>query len=367
MRARVVMSEDESLKNRLTLSLLVFLQVTLIPIFGFSTRYLLDIDRNNFSVAVETELIEWIIVSGVLYGVFSLFLALALGGFRPYFVINRGGLASFLGLRTRKGDPELVDRSRLSVSSSPYGKMARLVDRRVSRDGYDLIAVHGGLQLIAVPLQIILIAVPLAIIEGFPSSLIKPGTAFQLGMAGYLASLWIAMRIQPLISTHLVGMASVLRTVIWRFSIFSWVLPIVIFWYTARLLLVSSLGWLELDYSDWNDLQIDAFVLNLVSPNAEVPKGAVIDFLIAISVLPLATFTSISVLGGSNGLPDWMLGAEDRLENLQMHSLEAPEDSEETPTLEDLGVSSIISEREDSKEGEMIDLPFELFGGSREE
>ena len=118
------------------------------------------------------------------------------------------------------------------------------------------------------------------------------------------------MRIQPLISTHLVGMASVLRTVIWRFSIFSWVLPIVIFWYTARLLLVSSLGWLELDYSDWNDLQIDAFVLNLVSPNAEVPKGAVIDFLIAISVLPLATFTSISVLGGSNGLPDWMLGAE---------------------------------------------------------
>ena len=62
-----------------------------------------------------------------------------------------------------------------------------------------------------------------------------------------------------------------------------------------------------------------------------------------------------------------MLGAEDRLENLQMHSLEAPEDSEETPTLEDLGVSSIISEREDSEEGEMIDLPFELFGGSREE
>ena len=74
MRARVVMSEDESFKNRLTLSLLVFLQVTLIPIFGFSTRYLLDIDRNNFSVAVETELIEWIIVSGVLYGVFSCFL-----------------------------------------------------------------------------------------------------------------------------------------------------------------------------------------------------------------------------------------------------------------------------------------------------
>lgn len=368
------MSEDQSLKNRLTLSLLVLLQVTLIPIFGFSTRYLFEIDREGFSVTVKTNLIEWIVVSGVLYGLFSLFLAMALGGFRPYFVIRRGGLASFLGLRTRSGDPELVDRSRLSVSSSPYGKMARLVDKRVSRDGYDLIAVHGGLQLIAVPLQILLIAVPLAIIEGFPSSMIKPGTAFELGMAGYLASLWLAMKIQPVISNHLVGFASMLRTVIWRFSIFSWVLPIVIFWYAARMLLEASLGWLELDYADWNDLQIDAMVLNLISPDAEIPKSAVIDFLIAISVLPLATFTSISVLGGSNGVPDWMVEPEDRLENLQMDSLEAPkveEDVDNFPSQIDEEMFSTSRGGDDDLEeiaqGGMIDLPFELFGDDRED
>ena len=352
------MSEDQSLKNRLTLSLLVLLQVTLIPIFGFSTRYLFEIDREGFSVTVKTNLIEWIVVSGVLYGVFSLFLALCLGGFRPYFVINRGGLASFLGLRIRKGDPELVDRSRLSVGSSPYGKMAKLVDRRVSGDGYDLIAVHGGLQLIAVPLQILLIAVPLAIIEGFPSSLIRSGSAFELGMAGYLTSLWLAMRIQPIISNHLVGFASVLRTVIWRFSIFSWVLPIVIFWYAARMLLEASLGWLELDYADWNDLQIDAMVLGFISPDAEIPKSAVIDFLIAISVLPLATFTSISVLGGSNGIPDWMLDPEERLENLQMGSLEEPKsemDHELTPSLTDEGeFSDTIEIEEESSQGRTV-------------
>tara|TARA_B100000941_G_scaffold144037_1_gene102162 strand:+ start:199 stop:1236 length:1038 start_codon:yes stop_codon:yes gene_type:complete len=345
--------------------------VTLIPIFGFSTRYLFEIDREGFSVTVKTNLIEWIVVSGVLYGVFSLFLALCLGGFRPHFVINRGGLASFLGLRMRKGDPELVDRSRLSVGSSPYGKMAKLVDRRVSRDGYDLIAVHGGLQLIAVPLQILLIAVPLAIIEGFPSSLIRSGSAFELGMAGYLASLWLAMRIQPIISNHLVGFASVLRTVIWRFSIFSWVLPIVIFWYAARMLLEASLGWLELDYADWNDLQIDAMVLGFISPDAEIPKSAVIDFLIAISVLPLATFTSISVLGGSNGIPDWMLDPEERLDNLKMGSLEAPEpekDYELIPSLSDEGDSSDTIEVEnESSQGRMIDLPFELLGRNGED
>ncbi|DAC32016.1 MAG TPA: hypothetical protein D7H74_00155, partial [Candidatus Poseidoniales archaeon] len=254
---------------------------------------------------------------------------------------------------------------------SPYGKMAKLVDRRVSRDGYDLIAVHGGLQLIAVPLQILLIAVPLAIIEGFPSSLIRSGSAFELGMAGYLASLWLAMRIQPIISNHLVGFASVLRTVIWRFSIFSWVLPIVIFWYAARMLLEASLGWLELDYADWNDLQIDAMVLGFISPDAEIPKSAVIDFLIAISVLPLATFTSISVLGGSNGIPDWMLDPEERLDNLKMGSLEAPEpekDYELIPSLSDEGDSSDTIEVEnESSQGRMIDLPFELLGRNGED
>jgi hypothetical protein len=249
--------------------------------------------------------------------------------------------------------------------------MARLVDRRVSREGYDLIAVHGGLQLIAVPLQILLIAVPLAIIEGFPSSLVKSGSAFELGMAGYLASLWMAMKIQPIISNHLVGFASVLRTVIWRFSIFSWVLPIVIFWYAARMLLEASLGWLELDYADWNDLQIDAMVLGFISPDAEIPKSAVIDFLIAISVLPLATFTSISVLGGSNGVPDWMLDPEERLENLQTESLEAPKsemDNDLLPSLTDEGESLVTIEiEEEGTPRGMIDLPFELFGRDGED
>ena len=54
---RSFMGEDQSLKNRLTLSLLVLLQVTLIPIFGFSTRYLFEIDRDGFSVTVKTNLI----------------------------------------------------------------------------------------------------------------------------------------------------------------------------------------------------------------------------------------------------------------------------------------------------------------------
>ena len=99
-----------------------------------------------------------------------------------------------------------------------------------------------------------------------------------------------------------------------------------------------------------------------------------IDFLIAISVLPLATFTSISVLGGSNGVPDWMLEPEDRLENLQMDSLEAPKSEEGDaiiPSQIDEEIFSTPDNGHDDSEGiaqgGMIDLPFELFGSDRED
>ena len=214
------MSDTDSLRHRVAISVLVFLQVTLVPIFGFSATYLLKIDRGAFSVSVRTELIEWIVVAGLLYGVFSLTLALLLGGYKPLSVVRRGGWMPVLGLSRRKGDPELVDLSRLSLHESPYGRMTRLVDKKVRDEGIDLISVHGGLQLIAVPLQVMLIAIPLAIMEGVPESVMRPERAFELGMAGYLLSLWLAVRLQPFISQHLVVFAAMFRSVIWRVSRF---------------------------------------------------------------------------------------------------------------------------------------------------
>ena len=362
------MSDTDSLRHRVAISVLVFLQVTLVPIFGFSATYLLKIDRGAFSVSIRTELIEWIVVAGLLYGIFSLSLALLLGGYKPLSVVRRGGWMPVLGLSRRKGDPELVDLSRLTLHESPYGRMTRLVDKKVRDEGIDLISVHGGLQLIAVPLQVMLIAIPLAIMEGVPESVMRPERAFELGMAGYLLSLWLAVRLQPFVSQHLVVFAAMFRTVIWRVSRFSWILPILIFWFTARFLLEASLGWLEVDLSKWNDVQIESLVLDTVAPNAEVPPNAIIDFLIAISVLPLATFTSISVLGGSNGIPSWMHSAEDKMENLQMDLLEAPGDEDpdqQPPELNESGfMDKLDYEDGDEEEGGMIDIPFELSGGS---
>lgn len=351
------------LYQRVVLYTVVVLQVTLVPIVGFSLTYLLDVDRENFTVAVRTELVYWIIVAGLIYGLVSLILAMFFGGFRPLRVVNRGGWAPVLGLSRRKGDPELIDRARMTLQGSPYGKMVGLVNRKVSVDGFDLISVHGGLQLLAVPMQVILIATPLIIMEGIPEHVVKPDRAFELGMAGYMIALWIAVRIQPAISSWLVGYAAMFRSVLWKISRFSWVLPILLFWFIARTFLAASLNWLDVDIAQWNEVQLEAVVLNVIFPNAVVPDTAVIDFLVAISVLPMATFTTLSVLGGSNDMPIWMEGQDSSLENLQMDLIEAPDTDVETDgSNEDSPEQNLTRSDEgvdESEEGSrMIDLPY---------
>jgi hypothetical protein len=108
--------------------------------------------------------------------------------------------------------------------------------------------------------------------------------------------------------------------------------------------------------------------LNFVAPKAEVPQTAIIDFLVAISVLPMAAFTTISVLGGSNGLSQWMKDKEDDLENLSQQSLPEPKENEEIITQNEEKIDfnekkiDIISMDTKDEEGSiMIDVPFDLF------
>ncbi|MBT3356923.1 MAG: hypothetical protein HN534_06565 [Euryarchaeota archaeon] len=369
-----IMEERSNLTHRIGLGLILLIQVTLVPIIGFSLTYLIDIDRENFAISIRTELFHWILIAGLVYGIVSLLLALVIGGYRPNYVVDRGGWVATLGFSQRKYDPELIDIARMAAYSSPYGRMARMVNEHVENNNDDLIAVHGGLQLLAVPSQVILISIPILIMEGIPDEYIQPNSAFELGMIGYLIALWLSFRIQPIISNRLVGIAALFRKILWRITKISWILPVVIFWGFARLLLAASLNWLGIDISHWHDIQLEGIILNLVAPEAKIPPTAIIDFLVAISVLPMATFTTISVLGGSNGLSSWMKEKDRELENLSGHSLPAPiEESEDDdifniPQLED-SFEKNDSDSDDESEGEseddqsqrMIDIPFNLF------
>ena len=357
-----------SLSHRLGLALILLIQITIIPIVGFSLTYLIEIDRENFGISIRTELFQWILISGLTYGIICLAMALIIGGYRPSPVVERGGWIATVGLSRRKYDPELIDRAKMAAYSSPYGKMSRLVAKRIKNDQSELFAVHGGLQLLAVPSQVLLISIPLIIMEGIPEDLIRKDSAFELGMIGYMIGLWVSFRVQPVISLQFIEFAAMFRKILWRITKISWILPVIILWACARIILQFSLTSLGIDISQWHDVQLEGMILNFVAPEAEVPQTAIIDFLVAISVLPMAAFTTISVLGGSNGLSQWMKDKEDNLENLSQQSLPEPKGYEDARVqkegknehIEENYDTSNINKKDDDEE-RMINVPFDLF------
>ena len=366
---------DKPLLPRIVLITIVLGQVTVAPIVGFSLTYLLKIERVDDQLAFNLDLgsLYWIIVAGLVYGLLSLLLALIAGGYRPTSVANRGGWITVLGLRRSVNSSEIVERARLDLHRSPYGKMARIVNSK--SEDYDLLSIHGGLQILAIPIQVALIAIPLAIMEGIPSKYIEPDRAFELGMAGYFVALWFGLRLQPVYSIHLIGIAAWFRKILAKISKFSWILPIIIFWFFARMSLELGLAWLDVDYSAWHTVQLEAVLLNSIMPEESIPDAAIIDFLVAISVLPVAVFTTISVLGGAHDMPDWMRDQEEKIVNLNQDVLEEKnkqENEEEktdpldgfTPWKRTTNSDNDSTNEEQSEQDQgsrMIDLPFNLF------
>ena len=366
---------DKPLLPRIVLITIVLGQVTVAPIVGFSLTYLLKIERVDDQLAFNLDLgsLYWIIVAGLVYGLLSLLLALIAGGYRPTSVANRGGWITVLGLRRSVNSSEIVERARLDLHRSPYGKMARIVSSK--SEDYDILSIHGGLQILAIPIQVALIAIPLAIMEGIPSKYIEPDRAFELGMAGYFVALWFGLRLQPVYSIHLIGIAAWFRKILAKISKFSWILPIIIFWFFARMSLELGLAWLDVDYSAWHTVQLEAVLLNSIMPEESIPDAAIIDFLVAISVLPVAVFTTISVLGGAHDMPNWMRDQEEKIVNLNQDVLEEKnkqENEEEktdpldgfTPWKRTTNSDNDSTNEEQSEQDQgsrMIDLPFNLF------
>ena len=211
--------------------------------------------------------------------------------------------------------------------------------------------------------------------EGIPERFVEPEQAFELGMVGYFIALWFGLRIQPVYSRHLIGIAAWFRKILARISKFSWILPIIIFWVIARVMLQFSLERLDVDYQAWHNVQLEAVLMKSIMPADQIPDAAIIDFLVAISVLPVAVFTTISVLAGAHDMPDWMRDPEEKLENLNQNLLEeensttidtqsSDEISEEFPSWRRTTKMTESDEPENESnedESRMIDLPFGLF------
>ena len=304
-------SQRGPLTARIWLTIVVFCQIFLTPMAAFSITYLLQLDMTgeNITIGIQREMLPWIMVASLSYGMLALFLALVMGGYQPIRVVERGGWKAALGMSRGGRSASSLRRARETFSSSPHGSLSTLVNRRMMR-GHSLISTHGGLLLLAVPFQILLVTIPLTLVMMIPESIVRLNRRLELAILLYIIGLLMAMRLYPRFCRKYIGIATFTRRWLISMTKLSWLAPVLVLWLMGRFASLVVLGWMGQDTE--LSITFEAKLFEAFLGNALIPETSFLDLLTALAVMPLAAFTTLAVLeGGSNNPPDWMRQQDD--------------------------------------------------------
>ena len=292
---------------RIWLTFVAMCQVFLTPLVAFSLTYLVkfDFSDDNVTMSFDKEMMPWIGTASLIYGMIALLLALILGGFTPVSVVEKGGWRKYFGFSRSPGSAAERRSSRIQYSKSPHGQISVLAHNRWL-DGHSIISTHGGLILLAVPFQVMLATVPLAMVLLIPESFMHESRKLELALILYLAILMVIMKYFPMIAKRYIGIASFTRKWLISMTKISWLAPVLILWLMGRIASVVVIGWLGSDLELNIDLEKTFFQSTLEI--GSIPETSFLDLIAALAVIPLATFTTLAVLGaGSGEPPEWML------------------------------------------------------------
>ena len=195
--------------------------------------------------------------------------------------------------------------ARQNYAHSPHGQISVLAHQRW-REGHSIISTHGGLILLAVPFQVLLATLPLAMVLMVPDSVMRENRRLELALILYVFTLSVVMKYYPRIANKYIGIASFTRKWLISMTKISWLAPVLILWLMGRMASVVVLGWIGSDIDLNIDLEKSFFetTLNIGS----IPETSFLDLIAALAVIPLATFTTLAVLGaGSGDPPEWMV------------------------------------------------------------
>jgi len=315
-----VAEKRSTLLERFWLTIIVCGQVLLAPAIAFSATYFIDFGGILGERALlRVDLIPWILSGSLGYGILSLVLALVVGGWMPISVADKGGWMPVLGASRLVKDAAMVDRARTHLLSSPSGKMMKIVNREMIEGDRTLLEVHGGLQMLAAPLQILLAISPLLMLKFIPSEWLVPNRLLELSMVGYLVSLALILRSFPKFAQRFVGAASTARRFLVTVTKINWMFPVLILWLVGRIIVGFAFDLIQPDVSQWQQIALEKSIIEAFLPvSVEVPETSFLDMLVALAVLPLATFTTMAVLGGGrHDLPDWLVNIESQWEDLE--------------------------------------------------
>ena len=323
---------------RLWLTVVALCQVFLTPLVAFTLTYLVEFSffGESINISFQKEMLPWIGAASLMYGMVALFLALVIGGYTPLIVIESGGWRKFLKFSRSPRSATQRRIARQSYASSPHGKVTVLAHQRWQQ-GHSIISTHGGLILLAVPFQVLLATLPLAMVLMVPDSIMKENRRLELALILYIFTLGVVMKYYPMIAKKYIGIASFTRKWLISMTKISWLAPILILWLMGRMASVVVLGWIGSDIDLNIDFEKSFFetTLNIGS----IPETSFLDLIAALAVIPLATFTTLAVLGaGSGDPPEWMV------ENLELQKSKDSNLSDTVDNLSNAIVSPEVSE-----------------------
>ena len=296
-----------SLLARLGLTGQLLGQIFLTPMAAFSLTYLLGFSASggDFRLTIEIEMIPWIGLASLFYGMLALVLALGMGGFTPMRVIEAGGWRMALGLTRHQGTHSMHQfNTRQRYASSSHARLSLLVHDRFLA-GHALWTTRGSLVLLAIPFQVLLATIPLTLVLLFPEGVVHQHRQLELAFLLYCICLFFSIRVFPGFARRYITLASLGRKFLGNTLKISWAFPVFLLWSMGQLstyVVQQALG---------DDIALNIgfekqLFESLISAGT-TPESSFLNLLTALAVMPMAAFTTLAVLGGGAGAPpSWL-------------------------------------------------------------
>ena len=295
-----------SLAARLGLTFQLIGQIFLTPFVAFSLTYLIVFGAysGGLMLRVEMEMLPYIGLTSLIYGMTALVLALTLGGFMPLSVVERGGWRLALGLtrNSKSGAHRITARRRYANSS--HGRLAMLVHDRCV-EGHPLWTIRGSLILLAIPFQVALATIPLVLVLVFPEGAVAQHRQLELALLLYAVCLYMSIRLFPGFARRYVKLANIARKLLGNTFRISWAFPIFLLWSMGQ---ISSYIVQRVFGSNMSlNFQIEKQIFETMISAQSIPETSFLNLLTALAVMPMAAFTTLAVLGGgATAPPQWM-------------------------------------------------------------
>ena len=304
-----------SLLARLGLTGQLLAQIFLTPMAAFSLTYLLvfSAQGGDFRLSIEVDMIPWIGMASLFYGMLALTLALTMGGFVPMRVIEGGGWRLALGLTRHPGSSTHRFASRQRYAASAHGRLSLLVHERFAA-GHALWTIRGSLVLLAIPFQVLLATIPLTLVLLFPEGVVHQHRQLELALLLYCFCLFVSIRLFPRFARRYITLASLGRKFLGNTLRISWAFPVFLLWSMGQLstyIVQRALG----DNVALNIAFEQELFESLISASS-TPESSFLNLLTALAVMPMAAFTTLAVLGGGAGKPpSWMQPSSSTTDN----------------------------------------------------